>query len=671
MDTEYILVRERVCMNHFSYMDGFLQVAAITPDVRVADTVYNTEEIIKHIQQESMEGSKICVFPELSITAYTCGDLFFQNTLLESAKRGLLQILEASMGSDMLIFVGLPWQYSGKLYNVCACIQNGKILALIPKTHLPNYNEFYEKRYFTQGMQQTVYIEFAEQKIPMGTNILLSCSTFSNCMIAAEICEDIWVANSPSIWHTMAGANIIVNLSASNEMVGKAKYREELVKNQSAKLSCAYIYANAGDGESTQDLVFSGHNMIAENGNILAKSKRFVNGSIRTEIDLERLEGEKRKRGTPYDDISKYTKVEFYWDSKKIIEKEYLIYRKINPRPFIPEDIISIKERCEEILMIQAMGLKKRLQHIGTKCVVLGISGGLDSTLAILVCAKAFDLLGLSRSGIHAITMPGFGTSDRTYDNACKLTQILGANLEEISIVEAVKQHLQDIRHDIQLQNITYENAQARERTQILMDIANRDHGLVIGTGDLSELALGWATYNGDHMSMYAVNSSIPKTLIRYLVKHYADTSKDKNIQQILLDILDTPVSPELLPLKDGKISQKTEDLVGPYDLHDFFLYYIFRFGFSASKIYRLTEMAFQKEYDKKEIYKWLFTFYHRFFSQQFKRSCLPDGPKVGSISLSPRGDWRMPSDAAVKIWIQELEKMKEEELIQKNGVIQ
>lgn len=630
--------------------DGFVRVAAITPSVRVADIEYNKESIKKHIKQEYRKGTKIAVFPELCITAYTCNDLFFQSILIDKAKEALAEIIEFSRNMDMLICIGIPWEHNSKLYNTISFIKGGKLLGLVPKKNLPNYNEFYEVRYFTKGMEQAVYTDFFGQSIPMGINLLFRCENMRDIVVGAEVCEDLWVPNPPSICHAMAGANIIVNSSASNALACKKEYREGLVVSQSARLVLAYIYANAGEGESTQDLVFSGHNLIAENGVLLAATEDDM-AAVRADIDVDRLSLDRKRLNTFEDNYSdKYTVVDFKFDIEELELSRY-----ISSSPFIPASDKDIEKRCEEILNIQVLGLKKRLAHIGAKKVVLGISGGLDSTLAIIVAAKTFDMAGIDRQGILAVTMPGFGTTDRTYNNACKLTRLLGAKLEEINISEAILLHFRDIGHDVNVHNITYENAQARERTQILMDIANRDGSIVIGTGDLSELALGWATYNGDHMSMYAVNSSVPKTLIRYLVKYYADIS-GKEVSGVLYDILSTPVSPELLPSTDGNISQKTEDLVGPYELHDFFLYYLLRYGFAPKKIYRLAKIAFENKYSDEIIHKWLSVFYKRFFSQQFKRSCMPDGPKVGTVALSPRGDLRMPSDAMSKLWLKEVE---------------
>lgn len=635
--------------------DGFVRVASVTPDIRVCDVTYNKENIKKAIEKEWEHKSKIIVFPELCLTGYTCNDLFFQDILISEAKKALKEIVEFTSGHKSVVFIGLPLDFKGKLYNVVAAISDGVLLGFINKLNLPNYGEFYEERYFNRGFEEPVWVDFFDNVVPMGANILFECTNFQGLTIAGEICEDLWVANPPSVSHALAGANVIINASASNDIVGKKAYRDLLISNQSKKLICSYIYANAGEGESTQDLVFGGQGIIAENGKILAESNRFKNEAVRIEIDINRLNLERRKQTTfKTCDDEGYFKAEFELETEELELK-----RSFAPKPFVPDDPTKRSERCEEILTIQALGLKKRLVHTGIKNVVLGISGGLDSTLALLVCVKTFDMLGFDKSGIKAVTMPGFGTTDRTYNNACELTKSLGASLEEISIVESIKRHFIDIKHDINVKDVTYENAQARERTQILMDIANRDNGLVVGTGDLSELVLGWATYNGDHMSMYGVNASIPKTLVRHLVNYYADTLSNKKIADILYDILDTPVSPELLPPENGEIAQKTEDLVGPYELHDFFLYNVLRFGFMPSKIYRMAKAAFDNEYDAKTVLKWLKVFYKRFFAQQFKRSTLPDGPKVGSIAVSPRGDLRMPSDASRYLWEQDLENIK------------
>ena len=632
--------------------DGFVKVAAATPEIKVADCAFNADNICRLFDEALAEKAKIVVFPELCITGYTCADLFWQDRLLEEARRQLFRIVEHTRGTDALTFVGLPWEKDGKLYNVAAAVFGGKLMGLIPKRFLPNYNEFYEARHFTPGNERAERVAFAGKEVPFGTNLLFCAREPEGLCVAAEICEDLWAPAPPSIGHALAGANVIVNLSASDEATGKSVYRKNLIAGQSARLLAGYIYASAGEGESTQDLVFGGHNLVAENGHILAESARFSTGITCTEIDIERLRAERRRMTTFQNQKNgEYEKIQisFYAEDTKLT-------RTFDPAPFVPSGSENRAKRCEEIFTIQALGLKKRMQHTGSGHLVVGISGGLDSTLALLVMTKACDMLGMEHGRMTAVTMPGFGTTDRTYHNACELTRRLGAELLEVDIRDAVNLHFRDIGQDPSLHDVTYENSQARERTQILMDIANKKGGLVIGTGDMSELALGWATYNGDHMSMYGVNCSVPKTLVRHLVRYYADTCEDGAISQILYDVLDTPVSPELLPPKDGQISQKTEDLVGPYELHDFFLYYLLRFGCRPAKIYRIARLAFEGVYDGQTILKWLKKFYWRFFSQQFKRSCVPDGPKVGSVALSPRGDLRMPSDACVRIWIEELE---------------
>jgi len=633
---------------------GFVKTAAATPKIKVADCSYNSDVICQLITTMSEARSKIMVFPELSITGYTCGDLFWQTLLLEEAKRELAKIIQHTENIDALVFVGLPLEKEQKLYNVAAAINRGRLLGFVPKTHLPNYNEFYEARHFTKAPTDNSTVIFEGIEVPFGTKLLFACEEMPDLIASAEICEDVWAPNPPSINHALAGAVVIANLSASDETVGKVTYRNQLITGQSSRLLCGYIYANAGEGESTTDIVFGGHNIIAENGVMLAESKRFENEVIYGDIDIKRLRSE-RRRMTTFQTAERgtYQKIIFH-----ITPEETKLNRIFAKMPFVPSDSEDRAKRCEEILAIQAMGLKKRLEHTNCKNAVIGISGGLDSTLAILVMVKAFDLLEIPRTNITAITMPCFGTTDRTYQNACELTKILGATLREIDIKEAVTGHFKDIGHDIKNHDITYENAQARERTQVLMDVANQVNGMVIGTGDMSELALGWATYNGDHMSMYGVNASVPKTLVRHLVFYYAETCQDEKLEDILKDIYETPVSPELLPPKDGKIAQKTEDVVGPYELHDFFLYYILRFGYEPSKVYRIARETFAGSYEDEIILKWLKVFYSRFFSQQFKRSCLPDGPKVGSVAVSPRGDLRMPSDASVSLWLKELENL-------------
>ncbi|MFT4106428.1 MAG: NAD(+) synthase [Lacrimispora sp.] len=633
---------------------GYIRVAAATPDVKVADPRFNREQICKLIKEGAEHHGKIMVFPELCLTAYTCGDLFGQEALLLKAKEELKEILEATKGLDMLVFLGMPWERDGKLYNVAAALQNGRLLGIVPKRNLPNYSEFYELRHFTPGNKKPVTVKWEDDLIPMGTDILFRCEDIPGLVVAAEVCEDAWVPDPPSIGHALAGATVIVNCSASDETTGKDIYRRSLITGHSASLVCGYIYANAGEGESTQDLVFGGQNLIAENGTLLGESKRFGNETIYGDMDLDRLTHERRRMTTfPAGNREGYEVVSF-----RMKQEDLELKRFIDPRPFVPHNEAERNRRCEEILSIQAMGVKKRLDHTGCRHAVLGISGGLDSTLALLVTVRAFDMLGIPRDQIHAITMPCFGTTDRTYQNACLLTKKLGAELTEINIKEAVTLHFRDIGHNEADRDVTYENSQARERTQILMDVANQLNGMVVGTGDMSELALGWATYNGDHMSMYGVNASVPKTLVRHLVRYYADTCEEKELKEVLLDVLDTPVSPELLPPQDGEIAQKTEDLVGPYELHDFFLYHILRFGCRPQKVYRLAVCAFGESYEAGTVLKWLKVFYRRFFSQQFKRSCMPDGPKVGSVAVSPRGDLRMPSDAVSRLWLEELENL-------------
>lgn len=645
---------------------GFIKVAALTPKVTVADTQANRKEICRLMDEAEAKGAKILVFPELCTTGYTCGDLFYQQVLLREAKKELLAIAKYTQRKDYLAFVGLPLEYNGKLYNVAAAVTQGKVLGLVPKTHIPNYNEFYERRHFAPGMKQPVPVALDEDTVvPMGTRVLFQCRQMPELKIGAEICEDVWAPNPPGVEHALAGATLLVNLSASDETTGKDMYRKSLVTGQSGRLICGYVYCSAGDGESTQDVVYSGHNLIAENGTLLAESRRFCNESIYTELDMVRLNEERRRMSTFMTSDESYINVEF-----SLKEEKTELTRFVDPAPFVPGNKADREKRCEEIFMIQAMGLKKRLEHTHAATAVVGISGGLDSTLALLVMVKAFDLIGKDHKDIVAVTMPGFGTTDRTYDNAVSLIKSLGATFREVSIVDSVRVHFKDIGQDEAVHDVTYENGQARERTQILMDIANKSGGMVIGTGDMSELALGWATYNGDHMSMYGVNASVPKTLVRHLVCYYADTCADETLQKVLYDVLDTPVSPELLPPEDGKISQKTEDIVGPYELHDFFLYYILRFGCTPKKIYRLANYAFAGTYDTETIQKWLKTFYRRFFSQQFKRSCLPDGPKVGTVAVSPRGDLRMPSDASARIWMEELEHLDDEEQLKSQGIL-
>ena len=632
--------------------NGFVKVAAATPDIRVADVEFNTQNIINAMEEAQKNGAKILVFPEFCVKGYTCSDLFDHSVLLKASRKALLEIAENTNDKDMLVFVGAPLEVNGKLYNVAAAMNQGEIIGFTTKTFLPNYGEFYEMRQFTPGPQTVREITFEGKKIPFGPQILFQAEGMEELVVAAEICEDVWSPVPPSIQAALEGATVIVNCSASDETIGKDTYRRALISGQSARLISGYIYANAGEGESTTDLVFGGHNIIAENGTILKESSRYVNEIIYSEIDLQRITGERRKN-TTFQPLDEETLVRVPFT---VEETKTFLTRTFPKKPFVPSDEQTRAQRCEEILTIQAMGLKKRLAHTNARTAVVGISGGLDSTLALLVTARAFDMLGRDKKDIIAVTMPCFGTTDRTYQNACEMSKKVGATLIEVPIADAVNVHFRDIGHDPEDHSVTYENCQARERTQVLMDIANKTWGMVIGTGDLSELALGWATYNGDHMSMYGVNASVPKTLVRHLVKYAADDTKDEALKNVLYDVLDTPVSPELLPPKDGDIAQKTEDLVGPYELHDFFLYFMLRFGYEPSKIFRIACMTFDGEYDKETIFKWLETFCRRFFSQQFKRSCLPDGPKVGTVALSPRGDWRMPSDACVAVWMKDLE---------------
>ena len=635
--------------------DGFIKVAAVSPKIRVADAAYNSKVICEGIREAAREGAKVIVFPELSITGYTCGDLFLQETLLAGALEGLREIMTFTEGQDAIVFVGFPFAYNGKIYNAAAALKGGRLLGIIPKTYLPAYGEFYETRYFARAMEETLTVSCLGQETLFGTKLLFACEEMHELVIGTEICEDLWTPEPPGIRHARNGATVLVNLSASNETTGKEDYRRALVCGQSARLLCGYIYASAGEGESTQDVVYSGHNMIAENGRLLKEAPRFVNEITLSEIDVQRLAAERRRITTFEPREDGYRRVAF-----SLIAEETALTRTIKALPFVPSDEADRQRRCAQILAIQAAGLKKRMEHTNCKTAVVGISGGLDSALALLVAVRAFDLLGLAHEGIKAVTMPGFGTTDRTYDNAVQLIRSLGADFREIDIKEAVQLHFRDIGHDVSAHDVTYENSQARERTQILMDVANKENGMVIGTGDLSELALGWATYNGDHMSMYGVNASVPKTLVRHLVRFYADTCGDETLRRVLYDVLDTPVSPELLPPEDGRISQETENIVGPYELHDFYLYHMLREGCPPKKIYRLAKEVFSGVYDNETILKWEKIFFRRFFAQQFKRSCLPDGPKIGSVAVSPRGDLRMPSDACARLWLDELEELTE-----------
>lgn len=641
--------------------DGFWKVAAASPELRVADLVYNKTQLVKKAKEMNDAGVRLLAFPEFSLTGYTCHDLFLQDTLLEGSFQALLDFAEETKELDVICVVGLPVLLEYKLYNVAAVVGGGTIYGMVPKTYLPNYSEFYEARQFHTCPKTNRVLTWDGGECPFGSHLIFQLDGFRDHTFAVEICEDLWVPVPPSCGHAQHGANVIVNLSASDELTGKAKYRRDLVKNQSARTLSAYIYADAGEGESTQDMVFAGHNLIVENGTVLSESLPFAgNHDVITEVDVFRLRNERRRMNTFSKSMTEqengYERIVIKTEETQLQTPLTRYYEKT---PFVPADKKNREERCNEILDIQAHGLAKRLRHTGCKSAVIGLSGGLDSTLALLVTVRAFDLLGLDRKGIESVTMPCFGTTSKTYDNAVNLARELGTTLQEIRIEEAVNIHFRDIGHDPAIQDVTYENGQARERTQILMDIANQSGGMVIGTGDMSELALGWATYNGDHMSMYGVNCSVPKTLVRYLVQYYADTAENKALSQVLNDVLATPVSPELLPPKEGEISQKTEDIVGPYELHDFFLYYVLRCGFTPTKIYRLACYTFADDYDKKTIFKWLETFYRRFFQQQFKRSCLPDGPKVGTVSVSPRGDLRMPSDASYALWKDELDAIR------------
>ena len=642
--------------------DGFVRCGSAVPDIKVADCAFNAEKIIEKVREAAENGCSVLVFPELCITGYTCGDLFLSETLKNGAAAALKTILDATAELDILFIVGLPVPHLNRLYNCAAVCCKGRLLGLVPKRNIPNYSEFYEARHFSRwemGWDENdcVNIDMGlGYTVPMG-ELIFSCQNFPQLMIAAEICEDLWVPDPPSVTLSEGGAVIICNPSASDEVIGKKEYRRDLVRMQSARLVGGYIYTDCGFGESTQDMVFSGHCLICENGSILSEKRTFSgSGIIYADLDLERLASERRKM-TTYVNSAKY-KLPLITFSMDIPENKE-IKRFYAPMPFVPADKADLSARCEEILTMQATGLATRLRHIGCKTCVIGLSGGLDSTLALIVTVHAFDMLSLDRKGIIAVTMPCFGTTKRTKSNALILAEAYGASIREIDITKSVRQHFEDIGQEESVHDVTYENCQARERTQVIMDIANKSGGIVIGTGDLSELALGWATYNGDHMSMYGVNASIPKTLVRHIVQYYGDTCTSDTLRDVLYDILDTPVSPELLPTDESgtEMTQKTEDLVGPYELHDFFLYYGIRWGFEPSKVKRLAKYAFEGDYPDEVIDKWLKTFYRRFFSQQFKRSCLPDGAKIGSVTLSPRGDWRMPSDAVAKLWLDDIDK--------------
>ncbi|MDO4315234.1 MAG: NAD(+) synthase [Oscillospiraceae bacterium] len=634
--------------------DGFISVACGTPKLRLADCHYNAEQTFTMMRKAGKAGVKVLVLPELGLTGYTCGDLFYQDTLLRGAEEALATVLEATRNLEVVTAVGLPVRVNSKLYNCAAIIQKGQILGLVPKSHLPNYGEFYEKRQFAPAPEAGTFVTLCGQEdIRFQAGQVFRCINIPDLALGFEICEDLWTPESPSVNMARAGATVIGNLSASNDLVGKDAYRRQLVTMQSAKLLCGYVYSSAGEGESTSDVVFGAHQMIAENGTLLAE-RRFDGGLLVSEIDVQRLAYERRR--TQVMDEASAPGAAF-----SLTVSPTKLTRYVAPQPFVPEGKEDRDARCREILLIASLGLKQRLEHTGAKTAVVGLSGGLDSTLAVLITGLAMKMLDRPMTDIVAVTMPCFGTTDRTRNNAVILAEEMGATLRTVDISNTVRSHFRDIGHDMADHSVTFENGQARERTQVLMDIANATGGIVIGTGDLSELALGWCTYNGDHMSMYGVNASIPKTLVRHLVRYLArdNAESDEALHDVLEDILDTPVSPELLPAVKGEISQRTEDLVGPYELHDFFLYYILRWGFSPRKVYRLALYALDKQYSRDVILKWLKTCYRRFFTQQFKRNCLPDGPKVGSVALSPRGDWRMPSDAKWALWQAELETLQ------------
>ncbi len=630
--------------------DGFVRIAAGTPQVFLADTQKNARAIIEMMRAADARRAKLLVLPEMCLTGYTVGDLVLKDTLLRGARDALKELCRASEALDIVTIAGLPLAVGNRLYNCAAVIHKGRVLGMVPKTHLPNYAEYYELRHFAPGPAQAENIALNGESVPFGADLLFRCVNMPEFCLGIEICEDLWVPNPPGVAHALAGATVIANPSASNELVGKADYRRLLLESQSARLVCGYVYADAGQGESSMDSVFAGHDLIYENGERLAES-RWENGLIFADVDVAYLASERRRMNAFREAAQPHREIPF------ALRMEALeLVRAVAPLPFVPQNAAEREQRCEEILRIQAGGLARRMAHAHAKCAVIGVSGGLDSTLALIVAARAARLAGLGEGGVVAVTMPCFGTTERTHANALKLAEGLGAQLIEVNIAESTLTHLRDIGHSPDDHDVTYENAQARERTQVLMDIANQRGGLVVGTGDLSELALGWATYNGDHMSMYGVNASIPKTLIRHLVRYVADTAEHPLLREALLDVLDTPVSPELLPPVDGVIAQRTEDIVGPYELHDFMLYHIVRRGESPQKALRLAKIAFAGQYDDETILKWEKTFLRRFFQQQFKRSCLPDGPKVGSVSLSPRADWRMPSDAFSALWDADLE---------------
>ena len=634
--------------------DGFVSVACGTPKLRLADCNYNAEQTFTLMPKAEKADAKVLVLPELGLTGYSCGDLFYQDTLLRASEEALSTVLAATRNLEVVTAVGMPLRVNNKLYNCAVIIQKGTVLGVVPKTHLPNYGEFYEKREFATAPEENGTVTLLGKSVPFGNKLVFRCANMPDLALGFEVCEDMWAPCSPAVDLTAAGATVIGNLSASNDIIGKDSYRRQLVTMQSAKLLCGYVYTSAGEGESSSDVVFGAHQMIAENGTMLAE-RRFDGGLLVSEVDVQKLCYE-RRRTQMFDKTPAVWEVPF-----SLTLSETKLTRYVAPQPFVPEGKEDRDARGREILLIASLGLKQRLEHTGAKTAVVGLSGGLDSTLAVLITGLAMKMLDRPMTDIVAVTMPCFGTTDRTKNNAVILAERMGATLKTVDISASVRSHFKDIGHDMEDHSVTFENGQARERTQVLMDIANQTGGLVIGTGDLSELALGWCTYNGDHMSMYGVNCSIPKTLVRHLVGYLArdNAEKDQELHDVLEDILDTPVSPELLPAVQGKISQKTEDLVGPYELHDFFLYYMLRWGFSPAKIYRLAVYALGKQYSRGVILKWLKTFYRRFFTQQFKRNCVPDGPKIGSVAMSPRGDWRMPSDAKWTLWQAELETLE------------
>lgn len=636
----------------------FLKVCTVSPSLHLGDCTYNVEQIIDSLNKASHEGASLAVYPELCVTGYSCADLFFQSTLIDEAEIGVQKILEASKHLEIVTIIGVPLLINHNLYNTALVICKGKILGIVPKTYLPNYGEFYEQRWFASSGNLVVKnTYYAGQSCIVSPHLTFECDSIPYFHLAIDVCEDVWTVIPPSLFHSLMGATVIANLSASNEIIGKSQYRKEMLAQHSAKIISAYLYTSSNVGESTTDLVFSGHQLIYENGYLMAESELFIEDTLITYafIDLERLIKERIHLNNliPSTLLSQLNYQCVHFNLK---EPSVQFERYIDPHPFVPQDNSKRKERCKIIFDIQAHGLARRMKHAKADYLIMGMSGGLDSTLALLVCVKAAHYCKLPVSAVMGVTMPGFGTTDRTYQNAINLMKLLGITFKEISIIESTSQHLADIGHSLDVHDTTYENAQARERTQILMDLANQYNGIVVGTGDLSELALGWATFNGDQMSMYGVNSSVPKTLVRHLIDYVAHYESEPMVQEILFDVLDTPVSPELLPPNEkGEIAQKTEDLVGPYELHDFFIYYVLRFGYKPSKIYFLAQQAFKDSYSSETILKWLRTFYKRFFMHQFKRSSMPDGPKVGSVCLSPRGDFRMPSDTYVDLWLKEL----------------